>query len=61
MTGRSDGRAARVARLAPVSLPAFGRPSVTPEVPAARYPERLARLRDRMADRGYERLVVYAD
>jgi len=54
-------RSARAARLAPVSLPDFGRPAVTPEVPAAHYPERLARLRERMAQRGYDRLIVYAD
>jgi hypothetical protein len=51
----------RVARLARVDLPDFGRPAVTPEVPASRYPERLERLRERMVGRGYDRLVVYAD
>ena len=53
--------AALTARLAPVDLPAFGRPRTTPEVPATRYPERLERLRVRMAERGYDRVVVYAD
>jgi hypothetical protein len=51
----------RTARLAQVELPDFGRPTVTPEVPVSRYPERLLRLRERMAERGYDRLVVYAD
>ena len=53
--------AALSARWAEVDLPSFGRPSTTPEVPAARYAERLARLRERMAERGYDRLIVYAD
>ena len=53
--------AALTARLAPVDLPAFGRPATTPEVPATRYPERLERLRARMAERGNDRVVVYAD
>jgi hypothetical protein len=51
----------RRARLAPVDLPAFGRPVVTPDIPVARYAERLERLRARMDERGYDRLVVYAD
>ncbi|HET8786611.1 MAG TPA: M24 family metallopeptidase [Candidatus Limnocylindrales bacterium] len=51
----------RVARLAEVDLPAFGMPDGRPELPAELYPARLARLRERMADRGYDRLVVYAD
>jgi hypothetical protein len=38
----------RRARLAPVDLPAFGRPVVTPDIPVARYAERLERLRARM-------------
>ena len=49
------------ARLAGVELPDFGRPATTPEVPAARYVERLASLRARMDERGYDRIVVYAD
>jgi hypothetical protein len=53
--------AALSARLARVDLPSFGRPTTTPEVPATRYPERLERLRARMAERGYDRVVVYAD
>ncbi len=51
----------RTARLAEVTLPDFGRPSVTPALPAALYGARLERLRERMEDRGYDRLVVYAD
>ncbi len=53
--------AARTARLAPIDLPDFGRPATTPELPAGRYAERLDRLRARMDERGYDRLVVYAD
>jgi hypothetical protein len=51
----------RTARLAAVTLPDFGRPAVTPEVPATTYAGRLVQLRERMAVRGYDRLVVYAD
>jgi hypothetical protein len=51
----------RSPRLADVPLPDFGRPTATPELPAALYAARLDRLRARMADRGYDRLVVYAD
>jgi hypothetical protein len=51
----------RSARLAPVDLQTFGRPAVTPEIPAGHHRMRLDRLRERMAERGYDRLVVYAD
>jgi len=51
----------RTARLAEVSLPDFGRPTSTPEVPAPIYAARLERLRQRMEERGYDRLIVYAD
>ena len=51
----------RTARLAAIELPEFGRPGVTPEVLAEHYPARLERLRTRMAERGYDRVVVYAD
>lgn len=49
------------ARLAEIDLPEFGMPASMPEIPAAIYPERVARLRARMDERGYDRLVVYAD
>jgi hypothetical protein len=49
------------ARLVEVDLPDFGMPSVVPELPAAIYPDRLERLRERAERRGYDRLVVYAD
>ena len=49
------------ARLAEIGLPDFGMPDVRPEIPAAVHVDRLARLRHRAADRGYERVVVYAD
>jgi len=48
-------------RLAEVALPEFGMPDAMPEIPAARYLERLGRLRERAARRGYDRLLVYAD
>jgi hypothetical protein len=37
------------------------RPEVAPELPAALYATRLEQLRERVAARGYDRLVVYAD
>ncbi len=49
------------ARLAPISLPDFGMPEARPEIPAQSYQARVARLRERAAGRGYDRLVVYAD
>jgi Xaa-Pro aminopeptidase len=48
-------------RLADVPLPDFGGPASTPDLPAAMYAARLDRLRERMAEHGYDRLVVYAD
>ena len=48
-------------RLAPIQLPDFGVSDVRPELPASLYPERIDRLRERMAARAYDRLVVYAD
>jgi Xaa-Pro aminopeptidase len=48
-------------RLADIDLPDFGRPTATPELPPALYSARLERSRQRMAARGYDRLVVYAD
>jgi Xaa-Pro aminopeptidase len=51
----------RTARLANVTLPDFGRPGATPELPPPLYVTRLERLRERMQERGYDRIVVYAD
>jgi hypothetical protein len=48
-------------RLADLDLPRFGAPERRPEIPAARYPERIEALRRRMADRGYDRFVLFAD
>ena len=48
-------------RLANIGLPTFDEPAVRPELPAARYPERIEELRARMAVRGYDALVVWAD
>ncbi len=49
------------ARLATLDLPDFGPPGPAPELSPAVYAERIDRLRARMADRAYHRLVVYAD
>lgn len=49
------------ARLAEIELPDFGMPAAMPQIPAAMYAERLERLRVRMDERGYDRLVIYAD
>jgi Xaa-Pro aminopeptidase len=50
-----------MARLARIDLPDFGPPGDRPELPAGRYREHVAALRARAADRGFDRLVVYAD
>ncbi len=49
------------ARLARVDLPDFGMPDVEPEIPAARYADRVGRLRERAGARGLEVVLVYAD
>ena len=49
------------ARFGEVILPDFGMPEATPEILAATYRERLERLRQRVQERRYDRLVVYAD
>jgi Xaa-Pro aminopeptidase len=49
------------ARLAEIDLPEFGMPEVRPEIPATLYADRLARLRQRADERGYSRVLVYAD
>ena len=49
------------ARLATLDLPDFGPPGPAPELSPALYADRIDRLRARMADRVYDRLVVYAD
>jgi len=58
-TGRGDDPVS--ARLAEVALPDFGTPEAVPEIPAAVYADRLARLRARAEEAGYDVLVVYAD
>ena len=50
-----------VARLAQVELPQFGMPASMPEIPAATYASRLARLRERADTAGFHRLLVWAD
>ncbi|MEI8332457.1 MAG: aminopeptidase P family N-terminal domain-containing protein [Chloroflexota bacterium] len=49
------------ARLAEIDLPDFGMPEARPEIPAGLHAERLARLRERADERGYDRVIVYAD
>ncbi|MCI0346236.1 MAG: hypothetical protein L0221_12460 [Chloroflexi bacterium] len=49
------------AMLRDLDLPDFGLPAATPDLPPALHAARLERLRGRAAERGYERLVVYAD
>jgi Xaa-Pro aminopeptidase len=49
------------ARLEAVTLPDFGLPEAMPELPSGLYADRLARLRERAEDAGYQRVVVYAD
>lgn len=48
-------------RLARIDLPDFGMPDAMPVLPATIYPARVARLRERAAERGLDRIVVYAD
>ena len=49
------------ARLAELDMPMLPRPDGAPELPASIHAARLERLRARCAERGYDRLVVYAD
>jgi hypothetical protein len=49
------------ARVAEIGIPDFGPPGLRPSIPPATYVSRIARLRERAADRGLDRLVVYAD
>jgi Xaa-Pro aminopeptidase len=51
----------RNARLAEVSLPDFGSPGPAPEIPAQLHADRVELLRARADERGFDRLVVYAD
>jgi hypothetical protein len=49
------------ARVAEVHLPDFGMPDAMPEIPSETYRARLERLRTRAAERGFDRILVYAD
>ena len=49
------------ARLSEVELPEFGMPDAIPEISPQIYEQRLARLRERAVERGYDHLMVYAD
>jgi hypothetical protein len=48
-------------RLAPIGLPHFDQPATAPELPPERYPQRIEALRARLRERGYDRVVVWAD
>lgn len=48
-------------RLAEVELPDFGMPDAMPEIPPARYGERLERLRERAEAAGHDIVVVWGD
>ncbi|MFB3049166.1 MAG: aminopeptidase P family N-terminal domain-containing protein [Acidimicrobiia bacterium] len=48
-------------RVAKVELPDFGMPDEMPQIPDAIYRDRLDRLQQRAGERGYDRLIVYAD
>lgn len=48
-------------RLGEIDLPDFGMPDAMPEISPLTYQHRLARLRNRMAAAGYDRLLVFAD
>lgn len=47
--------------LAPIDLPDFGRSEERPILGPDLYAARLARLRERLEEAGYDRLVIYAD
>lgn len=49
------------ARLAEIALPDFGMPGTRPEIPRGIYEARVAALRERAEEGGYNRLVVYSD
>ncbi|HLQ11043.1 MAG TPA: aminopeptidase P family N-terminal domain-containing protein, partial [Ktedonobacteraceae bacterium] len=47
--------------LAEIVLPEFGLPREEPTIPAATYEARIAAVRQRASDAGYDVLMVYAD
>jgi hypothetical protein len=47
--------------LADVALPDFGMPATEPLLPPSIYADRMERLRARMDERGYDRIVVWSD
>jgi hypothetical protein len=49
------------ARVSPLDLPDFGMPDERPVIPASTYRTRLVMLRARGRERGFDRLVIYAD
>ena len=63
MITKDDGMVAThtTARLAEITLPDFGMPDAEPLLPTTIFAERLGRLREAMARRGYDHLVVWAD
>jgi hypothetical protein len=59
--GRLREASMPTARLAHIPLPAFGGPATEPQLPASLFRARADRLRARARERGYDRLVVWAD
>jgi hypothetical protein len=51
----------RRVELTEIDLPDFGLPTVEPVIPADTYRQRLAALRERARDAGYDVILVYAD
>ena len=49
------------ARLTEIDLPDFGMPKSIPEIPPSLYRDRMERFRSRAVERGYDRVIIYAD
>lgn len=49
------------ARLTKIDLPDFGMPESMPEIPPSLYRARMERFRSRARERGYDRVIIYAD
>lgn len=49
------------ARLTRIDLPDFGMPESMPDIPPSLYRARMERFRSRARERGYDRVIIYAD
>lgn len=49
------------ARLTRIDLPDFGMPESMPDIPPSLYRGRMERFRSRARERGYDRVIIYAD